>query len=165
VLGNSDAAICDHHLVANYAQFRGAEFVANLYVRRFPAVLRTAWSRPNQYEIRRYRERIPVLLTPDDIDPESFEKGWAVCTQEFAGQFLPSRAPWRTLIRVENVEIPNFVDVVVPAWNHREVVRLPIELLPLETHKLLCEGKRFHAKVNLGAESQDDLYFTEFEIA
>lgn len=165
VIANSDAVICDHHLVANYARERGAAFVADFYSRKFPAVLRTKYGKAELHEIRPYRARIPVLLRPDDIDPESFEKAWAICEQEFSGKFLPSREPWRTLIRVENVDLPNFVDVVIPAWNHREVVRLPIGLLPTEAHALLAEGLRFHAKVNLGTESQDDLYFADFEFA
>ncbi len=165
VVATSDAVTCDHHLVKNYARERGAAFVADFYSRKFPAVLRTKYGKAELHEIRRYRNRIPVLLTPDDIDPESFEKAWAICEQEFSGRFLPSREPWRTLIRVENVERPNFVDVVIPAWNHREVVRLLIDLLPNDARPRLAEGLRFHAKVNLGTESQDDLYFADFEFA
>src|SRR5258708_40346305 len=42
VTGKADAALCDHHLkVKAYSIFNGAELVAGLYNRMFPAVLCT----------------------------------------------------------------------------------------------------------------------------
>ena len=69
---------------------------------------------------------------------------------------------WRTLVRV--VEVKNgMVVMVVPGWNHKyPIVFSPTEL-PNEIVAVAKEGRRFHARVNLGAEKREDLVFTDWE--
>ena len=58
-----------------------------------------------------------------------------------------------------------FFYVVVPGWDVRAKVRLDLDSLEEEIKCLVEPGKRFHAKVNIGAQSSRDLYFDEWEPA
>jgi hypothetical protein len=57
-----------------------------------------------------------------------------------------------------------FVYVVVPGWNSNEVVKLPSMLIPPEVMKQLGAGSRLHAKVNLGATGNEELFFEDWEL-
>jgi hypothetical protein len=159
-----DAAIFDHHLrVHNYATFNGSESVAQLYKAGFPSVLCTVWSRASVDDIRRYRQFIPVIIAPP-IDPDVFLAGIKQCIEEFKGNFSTIRRPWRTLVRVEEIDEDNrSIYIVLPAWSF-EVVRLPLNYVPdeiLQTHK--SGETRFYAKANIGADTMDDLYLFDWE--
>lgn len=158
----ANAAVCDHHLIANYAQCQGAEAVASLYGLRLPAVLVTAYSMAEMFEIRVFRRGIPVLLTPEAANPDSLMRGWEVCCGEFEGKFQPSRRPWQTLLYIEDV-VDEIVYVTMPSWNSTEVVRLPKQIINQECHPYLIPGERLFAKVNKGAEHQSELFFEDFE--
>jgi hypothetical protein len=166
--GKSDAAICDYNLkVRDYSTFNGAELVAALYKASFPALLCTKWHTASIDEMRSYRRYIPTLIDPSDLDPSAISSGLEACIREFSGYFLPVRKPWRALIRVEDVRstqgVP-FIYVIVPSWNAQEVVRLPNDVFPEELIPLIKPGVRVHAKVNLGAENQEQLFFEEWEV-
>lgn len=76
----------------------------------------------------------------------------------------PSERPWRTLIRVCDVDhADGFFHVILPGWDSRAKVRLDLEEVPDEIRELVEPGKRFHAKVNIGAESKSDLHFEDWE--
>lgn len=153
----SDAAICDHRLRLGsyYAGFNGAELVASLYRIGFPALLCTRWDQAGVDDIRPYRRNIPVLLNPGDLDPETLKAGFEVCSNELAGDFQPHRRPWRTQIRVEEIdEEAGFAGVIIPAWNPTEGVRLRLSEIPA-----VSGGAFLYAQVNLGAERQEELYF------
>lgn len=157
------AAICDHHLVqSGYADFNGAKLVAAMNRRQQPAVLCTAWDEANIDEIRPFRRDIPCLLKPRELDPDSFRRALELCIEEFRGRFQPSRLLSRTLVRVEETDKEN-VYVVLPGWNPEEVVRLTRRAISPEVHSYLQAGARLHAKVNIGAERQEELYFDEWE--
>ena len=161
---NADAAICDHHLTPRqYASFKGAEAVATLYHQRFPAILCTKYEEANLDEIRPFRRQIPVLLTPSELNLQSVRKGFEICVEEFNNNYLPSRRPWRTLIRVDDADNV-FAYLIVPAWNPQRVVRLLLSEIPTIIRQRIESGQeRFHAKVNIGAEQAEDLYFTDWE--
>jgi hypothetical protein len=165
-LQRADAAIADHHLrKRNYATTDGAELVARWYPKGFPALLCTRYDTANLSEIRRHRRFVPVLLTPDQLSPEAIAKGLELCVREFRGDLTPARRPWRTLIRVEDVdnEYSHCVYVVAPGWNANKVIRLEFDEFPSEILPLLVPDCRLHAKVNIGAEHENDLYFAEWE--
>ncbi len=164
-MAQSEAAICDHHLrVSNYAVFDGAELVAAFYRLNFPAVLCTRWEKARIHEIRRFRRRIPVLLNPEDLNPENIAKGFEFCLREFRSEFSPSRRPWRTLVRVADADqIKGFFDVVVPGWDPREVIRLRTDEIPERFRRRIAPGVRLYAHVNIGAESQEELFFEYWE--
>lgn len=165
VESRADAVLCDHHLkVKDYAVVNGAELVARWYDRKFPAVLCTKWEEARVDEIRRYRRRIPALLKPDQLNPDSFVAALTVCIEEHKGKFRPSRKVWRTLIRVEDIDAErgDFF-VIVPGWTQSEVVRLALQDLPGAVRPSILPGARVHAKVNLSAEGHDELFFEEWE--
>src|SRR5574341_1473652 len=162
----ADAVLCDHRLTT-YARFSGAEAVASFYKVRFPAVLCTAYSRADIDAMRRYRRHIPAVIGANDVSPEAIVDGFKRCVQEFNGEYLPSRRPWRTLVSVVEVDkesADNKLFVIISAWNSAEVVRLLFDLVPPELRLHIQVGARFYAQVNIGAEDQNDLYFDQFEI-
>ncbi len=168
VMETADAAILDHRLklVGKYARFDGAEAVAYLYTNKFPAVLCTAYSKADIDSMRRFRKQIPSLIPTDNVEPETIVAGLARCIQEFNGYFAPSRRPWRTLVRVEDVTVnPGYkmFYAVIPAWTSSDIVRLPLDLIPGRNRRKIRPGARFTAEVNIGANNQDDLYFDGFE--
>ena len=162
VLRDANCAVCDHHFVRNYAAFNGAAAVAELYQRSFPAVLVTQYEVADMFEIRMYRRSIPVLLTPKEADPDTLFRAWEVCQNEFAGNFIPTRKPWKTLVRIADVS-EDTVFVLLPGWNSDEVIRVPRRILPSTLSPLLQPGEHLFATVNKGAEDQSELFFENFE--
>ena len=166
----ADAAICDYKLKVKggYAKFNGAELAAGFYKMKFPALLCTKWHTADIDEMRPYRRYIPSLIVPANLEPASIKSGLEVCIREFGGDYRPVRRPWRALIRIEDVLKTDggseFVKVVVPAWNSNEVVRLSAGMIPPDIFKKLEAGTRLHAKVNLGAVGNEDLFFEEWEL-
>lgn len=168
VSNRADAAICDYNLkMKAYSTFNGAELAAEFYKAHFPAVLCTKWYPAAIDEMREFRRFIPVLVEPAKLDPTSIRMGIESCIREFSGNFLAARRPWRTLVRVEDMRKNDqgsiFLYVVVPAWNSNEVVKLPSNMVPPEVLEKLGSGSRLHAKVNLGASGNEELFFEEWE--
>jgi len=165
-LCNTDAFIFDHHLKqSQYAPFDGAEAVASLY-KKSPSLLCTTWGKAVIDAMRIYRRKIPILIRTDDLDPDTIIKGLEYCIREFNNEFSPSRRPWRTLVRIEEVDEemkPPMFFVVLPGWYSSDKIRLPLDLIPPDLRKKIKPGVRFHTQVNKGAENQDDLYFEHFE--
>ena len=76
----------------------------------------------------------------------------------------PSEKLWRTLIRVSDVDhADGFFHVILPGWDSRAKVRLDLKEVPDEIRRLVKPDKRFHARVNIGAESKSDLRFDDWE--
>lgn len=157
------AALCDFQLrVSNYAAFDGAALVAELYTSAVPAVLCTRFEKSNIDEIRRFRPRIPCLLTPTELDEDSLVRGFETCLKEFRHEFMPDRRAWRALVRVQNVE-EHYVYVIVPAWDSTEGLRLLRHDIPAAIASKFVPGFRCHAQVNLGATRNEDLFFASWE--
>ena len=86
------------------------------------------------------------------------------CPEEFSGSIHPARRPWRALVRVQDApENADYCYVVVPAWDADRAIRLEIQDLPDEIRSRMRAGARLHAKVNIGADSIEELYFDEWE--
>jgi len=163
-----EGVICDHRLtVRNYAPFNGAEAVARLFEAKIPAVLISKYAQIDvDAHIRPYRERIPVLLSKDDLDPEALIAGLTKCKSEMAGTIPPSRRSRRTLVRIDEFDKErDIVDAFIPAWNPNQAVRFPLSIIP-ESHRTnLKRDDRFFAKVNTDAASAEELFFRDFEPA
>ena len=89
-----------------------------------------------------------------------------MCLNEFGNRFVASRRPWKTLLRIEDVDTSGafrFAYVILPGWNSSEVVRLPLTLVPAKLRSHVRPGERLFASVNKGAEDQSELYFEDFE--
>jgi hypothetical protein len=165
----ADAAICDYNLrVKAYSSFNGAELAAEFYKMQFPAVLCTKWHTAVIDEMRQYLRFIPSLIDPSKLDPTTIKTGIESCIREFDGDYRPVRRPWRALVRIEDIRKTDqgseYAYVVVPAWNSNEVVKLPANLIPPEILKKLSAGSRLHAKVNLGASGNEELFFEAWEL-
>ncbi len=76
---------------------------------------------------------------------------------------LSSEMPSRTLVRVVAVVEGAYFYVVIPGWNWKTNVRVYFNSLPNKMRSLVDVGKRFHARVNIGAESIDELRFDSWE--
>jgi len=166
-MNKADAGICDHKLnLASYAKFDGAEAVAQFYQYKWPALLCTTWGKAVIDAMRVYRRRIPVLIKPDDLDPDTIATGFECCIREFNNDFSPSRRPWRTLVRIEEVDkdmVPPMFFAVLPGWHSSDKIKLSLSLIPPQLQTRIKPGARFHAQVNKGAENQDELYFENFQ--
>ncbi len=164
--GTVDAVVCDHRIQGPYAKFTGAQAVASLYKEKCPAVLCTRWTTADIDAMREYIRYIPSLITSDDVSPESIVDGFTHCIQEFKGDPVASRKPWRTLVRVESVATdlkPKLFYVAVSGWDSKEIVRLPLDLIPKNRRSAIKPGYRFYAHVNKGAERPEALFFSDFE--
>jgi len=162
----AQAALCDLHLrVRSYSPYNGAELVAEWYKEEFPALLCTRYVE-SIHEIRPYRQFIPVLLDHHELDPETIEKGIHQCIGEFNDNFLSSRKPWRTLVRIEDLEVSSdqaanaTIHVAIPSWDLDTIIPINGADVPGEVLGKIKEGEsRFHVKVNIGAERHEDIYF------
>lgn len=169
ILKVSQAAICDNRLQTGGYGFYGAEAVASLYDRAFPAVLITQYyDQDSDFSIRERRRKIPVILKKDEAQPERIAEAINICIREHSHYVLPARRACRTLLRVVKIERESnqdLVDVLVLSWDWEKVVRFPVSLLPGPCAEKLAVGQRYIARVNTGAEEASDLFFEDFEVA
>jgi hypothetical protein len=165
IQSDSDAALCDHQLqVHDYAYFSGAELTASLNTQQFPAILCTRWEEAHIDYIRPYRRWIPVLMRPEELNPESLVQSISVCRQEFESGPADFRRPWRTQIHVAEIDVDNDLFYVeLPSWSRDLVIRLRGDILPDSLRSSIEPGMRLHAQVNAAAETAEDLYFIDWE--
>jgi len=166
IMRHANAAICDHHLTKlhNYSTILGSTLVAKMYQSKFPAILCTRFNSASMDEIRPYRRYIPALLNPTNLEAEVVETQIKICIGEFNGKYLNHREPWRAFVRVEDVEpgnqgVNSYFYAAVPSWDPNQMIKLFIKDIPATIRSTIKPGKRLHAKVNLGAEHEDDIYF------
>ncbi|MCY4213438.1 MAG: response regulator [Gammaproteobacteria bacterium] len=159
----SDVLLCDYHLrLHNYATCDGDELVAECYKAKVPAVLCTTIA---DAVLRRDCLRyIPGLIKSGNPDPSQLVDGWDRCITEMNGRFDPARRPWRTLVRVAELDNQRqLVYVIVPPWDVRQKVPIETASLPPEIREHLVPDHRFHALVNTGADNHEDLFFESWE--
>lgn len=168
---NTEGAVCDHRLSnSGLANFYGAELVAALYDRKLPSLLITQYTEMDtSLSIRKWRRKIPVLLSREQANASSIAKGIEISRSELNGNILSSRKPYRTIVRITNIDEESHepvVDAFVPGWNPHKAVRFPASLVPEQLQYILSKPNvRLFAHVNIGAEKSDDLYFERFELA
>lgn len=168
---DTSAVVCDQRLrKSGFATFEGSDLIAALYDLKIPAILNTQYFDIDDVPIRKHRHKIPVLLSKqyDILNEETLGAGIQKCKAEFEGNFSKDRKPYRTIVRVLDIDTnyrDNVVDVVISGWRPDIPVPLPLALIrewiDFEPHI----GDLLIAKVNVGAEKAEDLYFTDFEIA
>lgn len=162
----ADAIICDYHLrIRSYSPFDGDQLVALSNIGRFPALLCTTYDDADITLLRSKRRFIPILLRPSTYNPDTIVRGFERCLKESAGKYNPSRKPWRTLVRITQVdESGEYFYIVVPGWNADQKIRIYFaDLPPLLSGKIETD-MRFYAQVNIGADSADELYVCEWEV-
>ena len=149
----SDAVICDYHLKKrSYSKFDGDLLAAACYKERIPGALCTTFTDVD-FTIRRdCLKYIPALLKTNSPEPNALRKALEVCLAEMNGSFLPKRRPWRTLVRIEEVDSNRgLFYAVVSSWDAHKKIRIHFEDIPRVILRQLSPGKRFHAEVNSGA--------------
>lgn len=161
-VGHNDAIVTDHHLMkGSYFPVNGAEITFMCYDKKIPSLLVTKYETYIS-DIRRFRHKIPVILNPEDFEPDTLIQGLEICINEFNGKVRADRKGWRTLLRIDSTDEAH-IYVLIPAWNPNEIVMLNKADLPSEIVKIAVTDHRLHAVVNVGAELSKDLYFTQWE--
>ncbi len=170
-----DAVICDHRLSqTGFAPFTGAEFAAVLFRAGIPGVLLSTFTAiDGDTSIKLHRAAIPSLIDRSLLDPDRLLAALRQCESELAGEVPPERQLWRTLVRVESTSSESdmpVADAIVHTWNPDQAVRFPLGLIedPAIRDHLANRRElptRLFAKVNIGCQSEDDLYFRDFEWA
>jgi len=168
----ADAAISDYHLSpGNFASFDGAQLVSSWYKQRFPAILCTQFDKANVARFRVLRRWIPVLIPPSELDQDSLMQGLELAQREFQDHFIPKRRPWRALVRfVEFSELENYANARLPGWSE-EVVALRASDLPDVVKQGIKQASerqdefRCYATANLGAETNEELYLSDWEVS
>jgi hypothetical protein len=163
-LNAQDAVVSDYHLrrTSSYFPMNGAELVSGCYDRHIPSVLLTRYEKPYIHEIRPFRNKIPVMLPPDEFTPDTLRWALTECVNEFNGHVSVNRKTWRTLVRIDQVDEASVL-VFVPSWNSSEAIELRKAELPQELLVSLKPDLRIFAKVNIEAENVFELFFTNWE--
>ena len=159
----NDVVLCDFHLKKHsYATCDGDRLMADCFRAGIPGVLCTTIA---EAPIRRdYLRYIPGLLRTGTPQPFELRRAWEMCARELDGRFESARRPWRTLVRVADVDPDHrCFYAVVPSWDVRRKVRIDNDNVPPEVRDLVEPDRRFHAVVNTGAESHHELFFDEWE--
>lgn len=169
IASQAQAAICTHRLgTLGGKPLYGAELVATLYDLKIPALLVTQYSDIDKHtSIRKWKDKVPVVLHPREFSSEDVQQYLEECAMEIQGHPPEHRVPYRVLLYVHNVEgtgEDTVVDVQVGRWDHYQLVRLPLSLIPERFHANTKRGTWFFAHVNIKAKYQEDLYFREFEL-
>ncbi|MCY3664639.1 MAG: hypothetical protein OXH81_03185 [Gemmatimonadetes bacterium] len=161
----ADAVVCDYHLKKHdYAKCDGDILVAECHKAGIPGMLCTTFTDVNVTIRRDCLRYIPALLKTNSPEPEALTTAWSKGLCEIGGTFHPTRKPRRTLVRVAEVdEEGRYLYAIVPAWDPQQKIRLYEDSLSDEIRDLVEPGRRFHALVNIGAESHEDLFFDDWE--
>ncbi len=168
---NVQGAVCDHRLSNSglLANFDGAKLVAALYDLKLPSLLTTQYKDiDTDVSIRKWRHKIPVLLSREEADASSIAKGIEDCTSELSGKIPSTRKSRRTIVIITGIDKESHelvIDAFVPSWNPHKAVRFPASLVPEHLRDALKPDVCLFAHVNTGAEKSDDLYFEKFELA
>lgn len=166
--------LLDHRL--NQVQpisYSGAQLAPLLYADAVAPVMRTTYrSAGEDLDLRRYRRWLPRVLSRSS-DGEEVAEAFSYSASELAGLFARDREPQRSLIEVLDVAEDGgelVADVLVPAWNDGDAVRLPLvdldQQAPVEMVSAKAWiGRRFFGEVNVWAVDPQDLYLVSIEPA
>ena len=158
--------LCTYRLKSRcgYSSFNGDEIVAACYQHGIPGLLCTRYADIATEFNRRLLRFIPSLLRTGAPEPNAIRTALRRCQDELQGSFHPARKPWRTLVRVDDVSQDGcYCHVIVPAWNPHQAIRMHFQDIPRRVLPNMTGGLRLHAKVNIGAERIEDVYFDEWE--
>jgi CheY-like chemotaxis protein len=164
-LQDFDAIVTDHHLkTGNYFPINGAEVVYRCYDYKIPSILVTRYDDNTVVdEIRKYRDKIPVIISQEDYDPDTLKQGLEMCINEFKGTLKQERKLWRSFIRIDDID-KNYAYLTIPAWNPNKVISISKKIIEDEILNNVNPDMKLFAKVNIGAENALDLYFKNWEL-
>ena len=158
---STDAVLCDFHLKKHsYSKFNGDILMAACFSANIPGVLCSTFTDVDFTISRKYLRYIPSLLKSSSPDPTEICDAWTRSLEEMNGVFVPSRRPWRTQLRIDEVDEENkCAYAIIPAWDAHRKIRIESEDVPEEIYKQMSPDKILHTVVNIGAEGYEDLYF------
>lgn len=171
---NVEAFVCDQRLsAAHYATFHGAEAISHVLDELgLPSLLVSSFIDTDGIAaIRRWRDRVPVLIGKALLTPEVINRGFALCRSELEGDVPPQRIPRRTGLHVESVYAQGpdmIVEAMVPGWDPHSAVSFPLDLIGDDALREEVRELRVDwliARVNVDAESAEELFFIDFETA
>lgn len=162
---STDAILCDLHLKQrDYSTCDGHEILEACYNEQIPGVLCTTFTDAGYTINRKSLRFIPAFLRTSSPSPDVLMDAFTKSLAEMNGTFHPTRQPWRTQIRIEEVDPSlNYVYAVVPAWDVRKKIRIDRDVVPEQIYGSFHNEKIVHAKVNIGAESYEELFFVSWE--
>ncbi len=169
-----DAVICDYNLrMKKYSSVDGDQVVKALYQANIAAVLCTRFDDHLPWPIRQKRRYIPRVLHPNKLESGALLESLRVCVDEFRGVFLPTRKPFRGLVRVEGGDVSRdrrcvHANLVVPSWDQQLISYVVDESFGVIFERVLESVEagvetHFFAQLNLGAEAVDDLFIDGVE--
>jgi CheY-like chemotaxis protein len=160
---NPNFVICDHRLQPKQlAQFPGVDVVKRLVSHKRPAMLLTMFASTDRLALRQSRFQVPVIVERDNFKPARVEEYFEICHREINQNPVDERKPHRSLIRIENVATDRqHIDAVIPSWRPEHAVPIPLECIAPQLHNELSSGAYLLGYINLGATSEDELYFHE----
>ncbi len=165
--GRRDAVLSDYHLKKHhYASTDGDELVAACYRANVPSMLCSTFTDMDVTLSKKNLRYIPALLKTSSPEPSEVIQALSTCVSELNGTFTTERKPWRTQVKiVDIVDDGKYFYAVVHAWSANQKIRIYRDDIPEEIDKRLQPGSYFHAKVNIGAEKSQHLYFESWETA
>lgn len=154
--------ICDHKLQPqNLASFHGLDVVRRLVEMKTAAMLLTMYQSTDRLELRAHRHAVPIIMGRDAFDPEAISSYADICFREIAADPVDERRPHRTLIRVDWIdETTGNIDAMVVHWSPDRAVILPSTCVDEAIRSKIVPGAFLMADVNIGAQTEDELYFT-----
>jgi hypothetical protein len=170
IQAHAQAAICTHRLAPQGGtHFYGAALVAALYDRKIPALLVTQYTDIDIHTtIRRWRDKIPVMLHSRQLSFETVAQYLKECLDELHGEISVNRKPYRVMLNIVDIQEvlgEKVIDATLSCWDHYQVVRFPISLVPLDLHARMKPDTWLFADVNIKTEYQDELYFRSIALA
>ncbi|MEA0736878.1 hypothetical protein QYY77_12440 [Xanthomonas campestris pv. campestris] len=173
-----DAIICDYNLkTKNYSSVNGDEVCVRLYKKNLPAVLCTRFDGSLPSQIRKNRRHIPVVIAPKDLDADLLLESLEVCVDEFSGKFIKTRKPYRALLRIEGGDVLGggegilVLHLLIPSWDPGHMFTMEIDRAAGEAYdearRAVDAGvvTRMFGTVNIGSESVDDLFISEWRLS
>lgn len=172
IKNKAQAAACGHRLGPHpygSSTFYGAELAALLYDMKIPTVLVTQYIDIDMNtSIRKWKDKLPVVVHPREFDFENIEELFATCAEELQGVKPESRVLYHVRLRILGTEQAGnevVVDVMCPDWDHYQVIRFPLSLIPTELHDKIVEDTWLSAHGNIRARTVDELYFNTFALS
>ena len=170
---NTQALICDVQLNHQHSgiDYNGAALMSSVIDKcNIPGVLTTGFKDDVGMLVRPYRHRVPVLVSRDETEePDVLIAGVDVCREEIAHGRAPNRETHRVPLYVEKASLADGValDARVGGWSRKASIRFPASMLGEKYDDMTVAtgivGRVFFARVNLGAEHENDLFFEDPE--
>lgn len=156
-------AVCDLRL-SPWIVPLGAEIVARLTSFHVPTVLFTTSKEDDVPEFRHLLDRIPIFRTRDELNGDNLHELFDVAAESNLAA-IPERAPYRTLLRVENMHSDQRAELLIPAWSLETPVEMSLSGFPEELRGSIRPGVRLFGAVNLHASDPSLLYVTHLSLA